>query len=347
MPNRESPVLAGYPDWLASIKARVQAARTRAVLAVHREQIALYLEIGQSILDKQHAQGWGSGVVERLAADLRREFPDMKGFSVANLRHMRKFAEMCRDDENLSQLVRDLPWGHNLVLMYQVKDEKARTWYASEAHAHGWSRAVLGIQIETRLHERQGQATSNFATVLPAPTSELVQQATKDPYIFDFLGVAQEAHERDIENALTAHITHFLLELGAGFAYVGRQVPVEVGGEDFFIDLLFYHLKLRCYVVLELKATNFTPEHAGKLNFYLSAVDAAIKHPSDNPTVGMLLCKKKNRIVAEYALKDIDKPIGIAEYRLTEAIPEDLRGSLPSIEELEAALRDAGGDDDV
>jgi predicted nuclease of restriction endonuclease-like (RecB) superfamily len=347
MPDSRSPVLAGYPDWLASIKARVQSARTRAVLAVHGEQIALYLEIGMSILDKQQAQGWGSSVVERLAADLRREFPDMKGFSVANLRHMRKFAEMCRDDENLSQLVRDLPWGHNLVLMYQVKDEKARTWYAREAYAHGWSRAVLGFQIETRLHARQGQATSNFTAVLPAPTSELVQQATKDPYIFDFLGVGQEARERDIENALTAHITHFLLELGAGFAYVGRQVPVQVGGEDFFIDLLFYHLKLRCYVVLELKATNFTPEHAGKLNFYLSAVDATIKHPSDNPTVGMLLCKKKNRIVAEYALKDIDKPIGIAEYRLTEAIPEDLRGSLPSIEELEAALRDAGGDDDV
>ena len=337
---------ATYAEWLASIKARVQAARTRAVLAVHAEQIDLYLDIGRSILDKQAEDGWGKGVVEKLATDLRRTFPDVKGFSVANLRHMRKLAEICAGDEYLSQLVRDLPWGHNLVLLYQLKTPEARQWYAREAIVHGWSRNILEIQVETRLFERQGRAISNFAVALPAPDSELVQQATKDPYIFDFLGVGQEAHERDIENALTDHITRFLLELGAGFSYVGRQVPIEVGGEDFYIDLLFYHLKLRCYVVLELKATAFKPEHAGKLNFYLSAVDAQMKHPADNPTVGMLLCKTKNDVVAEYALKDVDKPIGIAEYRLTEAIPENLRGSLPSIEELESALQaadDEGG----
>lgn len=334
-------VLTAYADWLASIKARVQAAQTRAVLAVHAEQIGLYLDIGGSILDKQAEEGWGKGVVERLAADLHSAFPEAKGFSVANLRHMRKLAEVCRDDANLSQLVRDLPWGHNLVLLYQLKAPEARLWYAREAVAHGWSRNILTLQIEKQLFERQGKAISNFAVALPAPDSELVQQATKDPYIFDFLGVGQEARERDIENALTEHITRFLLELGAGFAYVGRQVPLEVGGEDFFIDLLFYHLKLRCYVVLELKAAPFKPEHAGKLNFYLSAVDSQMRLPADNPTVGMLLCKTKNDVVAEYALKDVEKPIGIAEYRLTAAIPENLRGSLPTIEELEAVLKTA------
>lgn len=338
-PPLSRPTPVDYADWLAAIKARVQAARTRAVLAVHREQLELYLGIGRSILEKQGEQGWGAGIVERLAIDLRHEFPDAKGFSVANLRHMRKLAEICAADANLSQVVRDLPWGHCLVLLYQLKDNPARLWYAREAIAHGWSRAVLGAQIETRLHERQGKAVSNFERTLPAPYSELVQQATKDPYIFDFLGVGSEAHERDIENALAAHITRFLLELGAGFSYVGRQVPLQVGGEDFYLDLLFYHLKLRCYVVLELKAGAFKPEFAGKLNFYLSAVDGEMKHPTDNPTIGMLLCKTKNQVVAEYALKDIDKPIGIAEYRLTESIPENLRGSLPSIEELEAALQ--------
>lgn len=333
-------VPADYAPWLAQIKARVQAARTRAVLAVQREQIDLYLEIGRSILDRQGAQGWGSAIVERLSADLRREFPDAKGFSVANLRHMRKAAEIFLADENLLQVVRELPWGHCLSLIYQIKNNADRIWYAQVAIQHGWSRAILDVQIETRLHERQGKAISNFNRTLPAPLSEMVQQATKDPYIFDFLGISNEAHERDLENALATHVTRFLLELGAGFSYVGRQVPLEVAGEDFFIDLLFYHLKLRCYVVIELKSVAFKPEFAGKLNFYLSAIDDLMKHPADNPTVGVLLCKNKNNVLAEYALKDIQKPIGIAEYRLTESIPENLRGSLPSIEELEAALRD-------
>jgi predicted nuclease of restriction endonuclease-like (RecB) superfamily len=340
-------VSADYADWLALIKARVQAARTRAVLAVHREQLELYLEIGRAIREKQSEHGWGAGIVEKLAVDLKHAFPDAKGFSVANLRHMRKLAEVCAEDANLSQVVRDLPWGHCLVLLYQLKTNDIRLWYAREAIAQGWSRAVFGIQIETRLHERQGKAVSNFGHTLPPPYSELVQQATKDPYIFDFLGIGSEAHERDIENALTTHVTRFLLELGAGFSYVGRQVPLQVGGEDFYIDLLFYHLKLRCYIVLELKAVPFKPEFAGKLNFYLSAVDGEMKHPADNPTVGMLLCKTKNKVLAEYALKDINKPIGIAEYRLTESIPENLRGKLPSIEELEAALRSVEDAHDV
>lgn len=340
------PLGAGYADWLASIKARVKAARTRAVLAVHAEQVSLYWEIGRSILDKQSAEGWGAKVVRRLAEDLRRLLPDAKGFSYTNLRYMQRLAAEYPDWQICQQVVGKLPWGHVVALLDRVAEPETRQWYAREAVVQGWSRNVLAIQIETRLFERQGKAISNFAAALPAPDSELVQQATKDPYIFDFLGVGQEAQERDIENALTEHITRFLLELGAGFAYVGRQVPIEVGGEEFFIDLLFYHLKLRCYVVLELKATAFKPEHAGKLNFYLSAVDAQLKHPDDNPAVGMLLCKTRNDVVAEYALKDVDKPIGIAEYRLTEAIPENLRGSLPTIEELEAALEAAEDQDE-
>lgn len=292
---------ADYAPWLAQIKARVQAARTRAVLAVQREQIDLYLEIGRSILERQSVQGWGGAIVERLSADLRRDFPDAKGFSVANLRHMRKAAEILLADENLSQVVRELPWGHCLSLIYQVKNNVDRAWYAKAAIQHGWSRAILEVQIETRLHERQGQAVSNFSRTLPAPLSEMVQQATKDPYIFDFLGIGNEAHERDLENALATHVTRFLLELGAGFSYVGRQVPLEVAGEDFFIDLLFYHLKLRCYIVIELKSVAFKPEFAGKLNFYLSAIDDLMKHPADNPTVGILLCKNKNNVLAEYA----------------------------------------------
>lgn len=335
---------ADYAPWLAHIKVRVQAARTRAVLAVNAEQVRLYWDIGQAILQNQTKEGWGSQIIRKLADDLRRELPDSKGFSYTNLRYMQRFAAEFPDWAICQQVVGKLPWGHILTLIEQVKLSEARDWYARQAIEHGWSRATLGVQIETRLHERQGKAISNFERTLPAPLSEMVQQATKDPYLFDFLGIGNEAHELDLEHALAAHVTRFLLELGAGFSYVGRQVPLEVAGEDFFIDLLFYHLKLRCYVVIELKSVAFKPEFAGKLNFYLSAIDDLMKHPADNPTVGMLLCKTKNNTLAEYALKDIQKPIGIAAYRLTDAIPEDLRGSLPSIEELEAVLRTAPED---
>jgi len=331
----------GYAEWLVTLKERIRSAQQRAVLAANCEMIVLYWQIGLDILERQNRQGWGAKVVNRLSDDLRREFPEMKGFSRANLLYMRSFAEIWENLEIVQQLVGQIPWGHNIVLLTKLKELQEREWYAREAIAHGWSRAVLVHQIESRLYHRQGNAITNFDKQLPTPQSELAQQTLKDPYIFDFLNVGKEAHERDIESALVDHITRFLLELGAGFSFVGKQVHIEVGGEDFYIDLLFYHLKLRCYVVIELKAVAFKPEYAGKLNFYLSAVDATLKHENDNPSIGLILCKDKNRLVAEYALKDISKPVGISEYRLIESIPEDLQGSLPSIEQIEAELSEA------
>ncbi len=238
----------------------------------------------------------------------------------------------------VQQAVGQLPWGHNLVLLSKLKDPQTRLAYAWRAITYGWSRAVLTIQIELRSLEREGQAITNFADRLPAPDSDLAQQALKDPYLFDFLGVAKEAHEREIEAALVQHVTRFLLELGAGFAFAGRQVHIEVGGDDFFIDLLFYHLKLHCYMVIELKAENFKPEYLGQLGFYMTAVDMQVKSEKDAPTIGLLLCKSKNKVVAEYALRDTTKPIGVAEYQFLASLPTILQTALPSIEQLEQGL---------
>ena len=330
----------GYADWLSDLKTRIHSAQQRAALAVNQELVLLYWQIGRDILARQASQGWGAKVIERLAHDLRAAFPDMKGFSRANLMYMRAFAEAWPDSAIVQQAVGQLPWGHNLVLLSKLKEPQQRLAYARRAIEHGWSRNVLNIHIETRSVEREGKALTNFDLRLPAPGSDLAHQTLKDPYVFDFLGVSKEADEREIESALVHHISRFLLELGAGFAYVGRQVPLEVGGDDFFIDLLFYHLKLHCYVVVELKAGAFKPEHAGKLGFYLSAVDAQMKSEQDAPTIGLLLCKSKNRIVAEYALRDSNKPIGVAEYQLIESLPAELQTSLPSIEQIERELSD-------
>ena len=330
----------GYADWLSDLKTRIHSAQQRAALAVNQELVLLYWQIGRDILARQASQGWGAKVIERLAHDLRAAFPDMKGFSRANLMYMRAFAEAWPDSAIVQQAVGQLPWGHNLVLLSKLKEPQQRLAYARRAIEHGWSRNVLNIHIETCTVEREGKALTNFDLRLPAPSSDLAHQTLKDPYVFDFLGVSKEADEREIESALVHHISRFLLELGAGFAYVGRQVPLEVGGDDFFIDLLFYHLKLHCYVVVELKAGAFKPEHAGKLGFYLSAVDAQMKSEQDAPTIGLLLCKSKNRIVAEYALRDSNKPIGVAEYQLIESLPAELQTSLPSIEQIERELSD-------
>lgn len=333
----------GYPGWLAELKARIHTARQRASLAVNRELVLLYWQIGRDILARQAAQGWGARVIERLAHDLRAAFPEMKGFSRANLMYMRAFAEAWPDPAIVQQAVGQLPWGHNLVLLTRLKDPEQRLAYARSASEHGWSRNVLNIHIETRLLERSGAAVTNFALSLPKPQSDLARESLKDPYRFDFLGLTEEAHEREIENALVKHVTEFLLELGAGFAFVGRQVLLNVGGDDFFIDLLFYHLKLRCYVVIELKAGKFQPEHLGKLGFYLTAVDAQVRHPGDGPTIGLLLCKSKNKVVAEYALRDKTQPLGVAEYQLVESLPPELQTNLPSIEQIE---RELAGDED-
>lgn len=330
----------GYTEWLKEIKSRIRSTQQRAALAANSAMITLYWQIGRDILERQSQNGWGTKVIDRLAADLRHEFPEVRGFSASNLKYMRRFAEECPSFQIGQQSVDQLPWSHIIRLITKVSDHVEREWYAQATIEYGWSRDILAHQIESGLFRRQGSAITNFDQNLPEAQSGLASQTLKDPYIFDFLTVGKEAHERDIENALVDHISRFLLELGAGFAYVGRQVNLEIGGEDFYLDLLFYHLKLRCYVVIELKTGAFRPEYAGKLNFYLSAVDAMLKHKDDNPSIGLILCKDKNRLVAEYALKDISKPVGISEYRLIESIPENLRGSLPTIEQIEAELRD-------
>ena len=332
------PVPEGYALWLDELKSRIHGAQQRAALAVNRELVQLYWQIGRDILQRQATQGWGSKVIERLAHDLRTAFPGMKGFSRANLMYMRAFAEAWPDAVIVQQAVGQLPWGHNLVLLTRLKAPEMRLAYAQAAIEHGWSRSVLNIHIETRRLERSGQAITNFVEHLPMPGSDLAQQSLKDPYLFDFLDVGNEADEREIESALVKHITQFLLELGAGFAFVGRQVHLEVGGDDFFIDLLFYHLKLRCYVVIELKAEKFKPEHLGQLSFYITAVDRQVKAEQDAPTIGLLLCKSKNEVVAEYALGDKTQPMGVAEYKLLESLPKELQTNLPSIEQIEREL---------
>jgi len=364
------PLPADYADWLASLKSRIQGARHRALLSANAEQIHLYHDIGRDILERQSRQGWGAKVIDQLSSDLRAAFPSMKGFSTTNLKYMRFFAEHCPDRQFVQQsaarfpqppigqqsadqlpaaptsptLPDQLPWFHIVTLLTKLPDPALREWYARQAIQHSWPRDTLTVQIKNQLHLRQGQAITNFDQRLAPPLAGLATEILKDPYHFDFLGLGDEAHERDIENALIRHITRFLLELGAGFAFVGRQFQLVVGGDEFFIDLLFYHTRLKCYVVVELKAQPFKPEHAGQLNFYLSTCDARVKAPDDKPTIGLLLCKTQNRLVAEYALSGIDKPIGVAEYQLVRSLPEPLDTNLPSIEEIEAELsRDLDG----
>jgi len=331
-----------YGDWLADLKARIHFAQQRATLAVNSELVRLYWQLGQDILSRQAQQGWGAKVIDRLAKDLRAAFPEMKGFSPRNLKYMRAFADAWPDESFVQEVLAQLPWYHQIALLDKLPSQETRCWYAVQAIEHNWSRNILVMQIETRLLERSGKAINNFHCQLPKPQSDLARESLKDPYRFDFLGLTLDAQEREIENALVNHVTEFLLELGAGFAFVGKQVLMDVGGDEFFIDLLFYHLKLRCYVVIELKAGKFKPEHVGQLGFYLTAVDAQLKHPQDGPTIGLLLCKSKNKIVAEYALRDYARPIGVAEYQLVESLPAELQASLPSIEQIERELASEG-----
>lgn len=337
-PVRLTEPPAGYAAWLTELKIRIHTAQQRATLAVNRELVLLYWQIGRDILARQAEQGWGAKVIERLAEDLRLAFPEMKGFSPRNLKYMRAFAQAWPDEAIVQEALAQLPWYHHLALLDKLPDSETRRWYAAKAIEHNWSRNILVMQIETRLLERSGQAVSNFPMTLPKPQSDLARESLKDPYRFDFLGLTDEAQEREIEAALVKHVTEFLLELGAGFAFVGRQVLLDVGGDEFFIDLLFYHLKLRCYVVIELKGGKFKPEHLGQLGFYMTAIDRQVKHEQDNPTIGLLLCKSKNKVVAEYALGDKNQPMGIAEYKMLESLPAELQTSLPSIEQIEREL---------
>ena len=333
-------VPAGYADWLKQLKVEIAQARQRAALSVNTGLMQLYGRIGRDILQRQQSQGWGAKVIDRLARDLKATFPDMRGWSARNLKYMAYFAQHCPDGLFGQQPAAQLPWFHVVTLLTRLNDSAERAWYAERVVQQGWSRATLEVHIRSRLHLRQGAAVTNFEARLPSPDSALAQETLKDPYLFDFLGLGNEAEEREIERGLVAHITRFLLELGAGFAFVGRQFRLEVSGDEFFIDLLFYHTRLKCYVVVELKATAFKPEHAGQLNFYLAAVDSQIKAPDDKPTIGLLLCKQQNRLVAEYALSGIAKPIGVAEYQLLRDLPEDLGRNLPSIADIEAELAD-------
>lgn len=333
-----SDIPSGYADCLKGLKERIQQARVRAGLAVNRELIMLYWQIGRDILDRQTALGWGAKVIEQLAKDLRISFPDMAGFSPRNLKYMRAFAQAYPDFEFVQQVVAQIPWGHNVRILDYVKDHIERCWYVEQTIQNGWSRDVLLMQIDSGLYKRQGKALTNFEKTLPDLQSDLANQILKDPYSFDFLGLGKGSNERDIQKSLVTQIQKFLLELGVGFAFVGQQYHLEVGGRDFFIDLLFYHLKLRCYVVIELKAVEFEPEFTGKINFYLSAVDDLLRHPEDKPSIGIVVCRSKNKVIAEYSLRDTNKPVGVSSYELTEFLPESLHGNLPSVEQLEAEL---------
>lgn len=329
-----------YAEALATIKSRIQEERVRVVLAANAAMVLLYWDIGRVILGRQERAGWGAKVIDRLAVDLREAFPDMRGFSPRNLKYMRAFAAAWPERDFVQQAAARIPWFHNCLLLDRVPEADARQWYIDATIREGWSRSILAMQIESQAHRRRGKAITNFTATLPPHDSDLAAQVFKDPYLFDFLGTADPRREREVEQALVDHIQRFLLELGTGFAFVGRQVPLEVGDQDFILDLLFYHLKLRSFVVIELKAVPFDPAFVGQLNVYLSAVDDLLRHPDDKPTIGLVLCREKNRVVVEYALRDFKKPIGVAgwETKLVEKLPKALAGSLPTVEEIEAEL---------
>ncbi|GAB6272843.1 MAG: hypothetical protein STSR0003_26950 [Smithella sp.] len=357
----------GYPKFLSDLKTRIREAQVKATLSVNRELILLYWEIGCRLDAVQKKQGWGAAVIPRLAKDLKNELPELKGFSERNISRMlsfyreypqlkaflpqavakRKPAKILPQSlakmpvsatDTMESLLLALPWGHNILLIEKVKHCDLRLWYAQKTLENGWSRNVLDIMIQDNAYERQGKAITNFDRRLPPRQSDLAKQTLKDPYIFDFLTIEQPFHERELEIDLIRHLEKFLLELGAGFAFVSRQVHLEVGNDDFYIDLLFYHLKLRCYVVIELKTGKFKADYAGKMNFYLNVVDDHFRHMSDQPSIGLILCQDKNKILAEYALRGMNKAIGVSQYKLTRALPKEFKTSLPSIAQIEAEL---------
>jgi predicted nuclease of restriction endonuclease-like (RecB) superfamily len=362
-----------FASLIAEVKDRIQSAQTRAVLAVNSELVRLYWDIGRIIDARQKREGWGAAVIPRLAAELKNELPKLKGFSERNIKRMLAFYRDYPDPsaivpqtaaqlhpaptlpqpaiksdsaEKVPQPVAQLssallwlvPWAHHVVLMDKVPEIAVRKWYMEQILINGWSRNVLALQIEAQAHLRQSKVRSNFPLTLPPHQSDLVRQTLKDPYIFDFLTLTEPFQERELETELVRHLEKFLLELGQGFAFVGRQYKLDVGGEEFYIDLLFYHLRLRAFVVIELKKGKFKPEYAGKLNFYCNIVNERLKHPSDQPTIGLILCQEHSRLLAEYSFAGIDKPIGISTYQLTRALPKELRSALPTVEEIEAEL---------
>jgi len=341
-----------YNNWLTEVKAKLRTVQTKAVLAVNSVLIEFYWDLGKAIAEKENV--WGSKLIEQVSRDLKAEFPDMKGISRSNLFYAKQFYQFYQSvivqqpvgqlsqqpvDQFIQQAVAQIPWGHNILIFTKSSSIEEATFYISATIENGWSRDVLALQIKSQLYQRKGKAVSNFKHTLPQPLSDLAQQTLKDPYVFDFLTLSKPFHEKDIEKQLIDHITRFLLELGKGFAFIGQQYHLAVGETDYYIDLLFYHTKLKCYVVIELKNTKFIPEYAGKLNFYLSAVDSMVKQEDDKPTIGILLCRDKNNIETEFALRDVNKPMGVSEFQLTEILPDNLKSSLPSIEEIENELK--------
>lgn len=334
-----SPVPFDYERFLADLKNQIRSAQVRASIAINRELIVLYWQIGQTILERQRDSGWGAKIIEQLATDLAKAFPEMKGFSSRNLKYMRTFAEAYPEEEFVQRCVAQLPWRHNIALLEKLKDPDERLWYAQQAIENGWSRDVLVLQIETNLRDRIGNAVTNFQRLLPKAESDLVQSLLKDPYHLDFLALGRDAQERELENALVLHIRDFLLELGMGFAFLGNQYPLEVDNKEYRLDLLFYHVKLHCYVVIDLKMGEFQPEFSGKMNFYVAAVDDILRSPNDNRTIGIILCRSKSKTTVEYALQDMGKPIGVSTFQLSDTLPDLLKDSLPTTEQLELQIQ--------
>lgn len=355
-----------YKSWIGELKLKIRSTQIKAAIAVNSTLIQFYWELGKMISDKQSQTTWGDKLLEQISKDLKDEFPDLKGFSVTNLKYCKLFYRyftfspqvgdeiqnairpQVGDEFNTLKnselwfdfnLIKQIPWGHIKLIIDKIKNNSETRFYIQQTIENNWSRDILGLQIKNKLFERQGKSITNFKTTLPEPFSDLAEQTLKDPYVFDFISITSKAKERDIENQLIEHIKKFLLELGKGFAFVGQQYHIEIADNDYFMDLLFYHIKLKCYVVIEIKNRKFKPEDAGKLNFYLSAVDSLLKDDNDKQSIGLLLCRDKNTIEAEFALRDMNKPIGISEFQLTEIIPDDLKSSLPTIEEIENELK--------
>ena len=350
--------LAEYQEWLKAIKQKIHAKRMKVALAANGELIALYYEIGAQIVDRESRAQWGSGFIDAFSHDLRVAFPDVGGFSSKNLRYCRAFFRFYCDsaiwqqavaklgdtpwegtEAGLSEVLANIPWGHNIQIFTKCGSVAEARFYIEQTLEQGWSRDVLAMQLKSNLYARAGKAVTNFSRTLPLPQSDLAQQTLKDPYTFDFMAMTSPYNELDVERQLIQHITQFLLELGKGFAFIGRQYHLEVAGNDYYIDLLFYHVTLKCYVVVELKNRKFIPVYAGKLNFYLSAVDTLLKRDDDQPTIGLLLCRDKNNIEVEFALRDMNKPMGVSEYTLVETLPDNLKGALPTVEEIENDLQ--------
>jgi predicted nuclease of restriction endonuclease-like (RecB) superfamily len=331
-----------YKSWLTTIKNKAQQVQIKAAVAVSEYLLKFYWDFGLDMLEKQKNTTWGDGFIPQLSKDLMAEFPEIKGFSPRNLKYIRQWVTFWMDTPSIglqavAQLTK-IPWGHNQIIITRCKNTQEALYYIKNTFQYGWSRGVLAHQIESSLWQREGKAVSNFSQALPSPQSDLVQQTLKDPYILDFLSLKKEHNERELEQGLEDHITKFLLEIGAGFAYIGRQIPLQVGSREFFVDLLLYHTRLHCYCVLELKTVACEPEHIGKLNFYIKAIDEQFRQKGDAPTIGLLLCKSRDKVVVEYALRDINKPIGVSEYQITKSLPDEFKSSLPTVEELEDEL---------